>query len=70
MAIAFESITGQVIRLILLGTMALIGGFILAPLTLKFLIKIKAGKQLETMGTPPCLLICISIRLGHRLWGV
>ncbi|HPR91304.1 MAG TPA: phospho-N-acetylmuramoyl-pentapeptide-transferase [Candidatus Paceibacterota bacterium] len=53
MAIAFNSITGQIIRLILLGTMALVGGFVLAPLTLKFLIKIKAGKQIRNDGDTP-----------------
>jgi phospho-N-acetylmuramoyl-pentapeptide-transferase len=53
MVIAFNSLTGQVIRLIFLGTLALVSGFILAPLTLKFLIKIKAGKQIRNDGDTP-----------------
>jgi phospho-N-acetylmuramoyl-pentapeptide-transferase len=53
MIIAFNSVTGQMIRLILLGVMALVGGFVMAPVLLKFLVKIKAGKQIRNDGDTP-----------------
>lgn len=53
MGIAFNSITGQIVRLILLGSMAIGIGFILAPLILRFLIKIGAGKQIRNDGDTP-----------------
>jgi phospho-N-acetylmuramoyl-pentapeptide-transferase len=53
MGIAFNSITGQIVRLILLGGMALGIGFILAPIILRLLIKIGAGKQIRNDGETP-----------------